>query len=184
MWTIQSITQQSKYDNMSNNIVTEMLASDETITSSFEIMRQFGQFGQFKETRGKAIFTAIVNAIHAKKIDCTVKKSYSIVFPYMEIIPSLWNNHLIALTNDPGLFLGIKRRNADEPAISSDQIIYYMDGFKEYPVWLCSREYTKPPFRLNTAEPWLYSNEQQVVNELVQTIEYFISISIKEPKLP
>ena len=118
---------------MASDIIAEMLASDDTITSSFGIVQQFEQF---KEKRGEEIFTTMVNAIAEKKRDCTVNRNYSIAFPYMEVHPSRWKNHLIALTDEHGLFLGIKRKIADKPAIRAEQIGKYMDGFKQYPWWL------------------------------------------------
>jgi len=180
IWTLQTITQQSKYDNMSNDVIANMLESDDTIASSFEIVQQFNQF---KEKRGDEIFTALVNAITEKKLDCVVNRDYSIAFPYMEIFPSGWKNHLIALTEDQGLFLGIKRRNADKPAIMAKQIEKYSDGYKDYPWWLCSKQFNRSPFRLRLAEAWLRANEPQIVRELLSTIEHFLSIAAKEPNL-
>jgi hypothetical protein len=181
IWTLQTITQQSNYDNMASDIIAEMLASDDTIKSSFKIVQQFGQF---KVKRGEEIFSTMVNAITEKKWDCIVNRDYSIAFPYMEVHPSRWKNHLIALTDDHGLFLGIKRKISDKPVIRAKQIVQYMDGFREYPWWLCSKQFNEKPFRLGIPEAWLRVNEQQIVTELVDTIGYFLSISTKEPKLP
>jgi hypothetical protein len=180
IWTLQTISQQSKYDNMANDIVAEMLASDETIISSFEIVNKFEKF---KERRGEEIFTNMANAMAEKKWDCTVNRNYSITFPYMEVHPSSWKNHLIALTKDPILFLGIKRKIVNKP-IQPKQIGKYMVGYKEYPWWLISKEFNESLFRLDMPEVWIRVNEQKVVAELLNTIEYFLSISANEPELP
>ena len=180
IWVLEKITQQSSTHTMNNDIVSQMLTSDDSIASAFAIA---DHLQSLKDRRGEAIFRSLVKEIEAHHLDCVINTDYSVAFPFFEIIPNGWKNHLIALTVEGGLFLGIKRRSDVNPVILNSQIASMLGGFRESPYWLCYWVYKDALYRLDSSEVWQLKNEPLIVGELISKIKGFIATAQATPHL-
>lgn len=168
---INSLTFQTNYEKMNEELVKTILETDEHIEAAFLIANIKDDFIY---ARSKLVSDKVIEEILRKYPTIKVSSDYN-TLPRLEFYPEKWNNHLIGFTDDGGLSCGIKRVLDRTVTLKYEDIKDRVDkSWKTYPWWLCYKRMDEPRLNLSTPEPWLKRNEEIVVKSIVDQVYMFI----------
>ena len=172
IYLIKSLTYQSIYHKMEEEIIKVVMENDDYLQTAFTISNITVQVA---EMRAAVLTKLIAQAVLDKKLPCTISQWHH-TFPRLEYYPTGWKNHLIGFTDENGFMFGIKRVDDTVKTLKFEDIKPAIaNGWKSTDWWLCYKTHNFGCFNLFSAEPWLKKNESEIINTIIEQIEQFIT---------